>query len=299
MIGAVATAQDAVQFCDRHTPDLITMDVELPGANGFHALRAILGRYDPRIVMVSAFTGRGTRRAIEALALGAAEVVEKPGKSCGLNGFARRLGAVAQALSVVDTGRPKAGGTVPSVAMERDQIVAIAGSTGAIDPLTRILSALPNIFPPIVVIQHLPPGFSVRLAEHLADITAKDVTLAGDDARLRGNRIHLLPSERIAHIAGGRIKLGPQAANAAPRAADAVFASLPGADTAVVLSGMGRDGANGLAGKGDVRVLIQCPTSCAVDAMPRATQIARPDAISQTVTQIGDALSGLSKPLPI
>lgn len=263
VIGSAADGETALRCIDQLNPDVVTLDIEMPRLDGFGVLETVMRR-DPRaIIVVSAYTERGSAAAVRALALGAVDVVTKPSGPVSLDvkevagGLQRALEAAREAR--VRALAPRAARTVPLVrrAGHRDAIVAIAASTGGPRALSLVLSALPaKLGAAVLVVQHMPPGFTAALAARLDSLSRLPVAEAVDGAPVVPDRIWLAPGDfhmRVRRV-GSELRLaldqGQPIWGSRP-AADALFASIAKlcgeTSLGVVLTGMGRDGAAGLA----------------------------------------------------
>ncbi len=316
--GAVATVAAALAFLAVETVDVILLDVALPGVDGLTALPDLLnaGR-GARIVVVSSSAGDGAATTIQALALGAADTLEKPGTS-GLSAeFGRqlvdRIGRLfdrppparrpAVALKVAPPGGPNPAMTTSARTATDFDIVAIGASTGGIHALSNLLRAVPPGFSaPIVVTQHLPVSFMAYFAAQLALMAGRPCDVAVDHLRVRPGRVIVAPGDRhlrcVSLPEGGaavRLTAEPVASGCLP-SVDPMFASL--ADVygprllAIVLSGMGRDGAEGVQrvkARGGC-VIVQDQASSVVWGMPgvvaaqgHADAILPPEAIGRLI----------------
>jgi two-component system chemotaxis response regulator CheB len=281
VVGEAATGGEAVALAERLKPDLITMDVMLPDLDGFQATRAILATGPTRIVIVSA-AGEAlqTDLSFRALQCGALDLVEKPeaGDPAALQAWGRDLAADLLALAALPVGarapvmhspaRPHLGG-------RKVQAFGIAVSTGGPPALASLLKGLaPTLSYPVLVAQHIAPGFTNGLASWLATQTALKVKVAegGETAEpgtvwLARDRHDLLLQD------GARLRVVANPGGVCPNG-DRLLASVAermGKDAAgAVLTGMGSDGAKGLLAMKQAGALTfaQDSNSCAVDGMP-------------------------------
>jgi two-component system chemotaxis response regulator CheB len=289
---SVASAHDALAFLAREPVDVVVLDIEMPGMNGIDALPHILERAaNARVLILSSNCVEGGPAAIDALALGASDTLAKPGRGSFSGRFAevlteriislgqqRDLPAVARA-----THRP-APPPAP-VAIDNDQpveCIAVAASTGGIPAFNNFLTHLsPRVTAPILLTQHLPDAFMEFFARQLAAQTDRNVCVAKAGAEIADRTIYISPGN--AHLtcaqAGRRRKIEHLQHYSGSRyspSVDALFESV--ADVygrgalAIVLSGMGNDGASGaerLARNG-ARIIVQDADSCVVWGMPGA-----------------------------
>lgn len=298
VIGSVASAQAARDFIAVRRPDVIALDIEMPGENGLEFLKAQMASDPIRTVVISSLTARGTRTTIAALEAGAIDVAAKPtllrrseGPSDGVADIAMRLRAAASARLVgaraapgtafaavrpasaaPSAGAPAASGVagaarppeppvvqpaLPSAAhLPADWVIAIGSSTGGVQALTRILPEFPADTPPIVIVQHMPEGFTAAFARRLDGLCPMQVREAADGDTLERGRILIAPGG-LRHMqlvtAGGRPRValveGDPVSYSRP-SVDVLFTALarvcPTRCSAAILTGMGSDGAAGL-----------------------------------------------------
>ena len=272
--------------------DVIILDIEMPGMSGLVALPQLLDRSrGARVIILSANVEEGGPAAIEALALGAADTLLKPGRGTFAGRFGDTLVARIRALAArepVARGHPSpqlvaapAPGT-PELAPRPIDAIAIGASTGGIVAINALLAALPaHLDCPIFITQHLPAGFMPFFADQLARATARRVRVAEDGMRIDAGCIYLAPGEahlKVAKLSGRphiMLDRGPSPVGACP-AVDPMMASVagiygPGA-CAVMLSGMGRDGLEGVRAvhRAGGLVLAQDVGSSVVWGMPGA-----------------------------
>jgi two-component system chemotaxis response regulator CheB len=286
VVATAADGDEALAACNEHRPDALTLDLAMPGMDGIGVLRALrAGQAAPvPVVVVSAFSPSHGARAVDALAEGAFDLVAKPALGGSMAEFtselARKVDAAAHSGRV---RRPAAG--LPArrlshrpVAVGR-RVVVIACSTGGPKALGELIRQLPSpLGAGVVIVQHMPAGFTTSLAGRLD--AASDLTVAearGGEA-LSPTTALLAPGGAHLRIAGDRrARLSDEApvGGLRPRAdftiADA--AGIYGPRTVlVVLTGMGRDGLDGAKAvkAAGGRVLVEAESTCAVYGMPRA-----------------------------
>jgi two-component system chemotaxis response regulator CheB len=284
--GVVHTGEEAVDAAMRMKPHVITMDINLPGINGFEATRKIMETVPTPIVIVSgSYDPKEVATTFHALEAGALAVVEKPP---GINHvrYVETAGILVQtvkAMSEVKLVRrwPRKKAPVPATlpTMERKQeikIVAIGGSTGAPVVLQTILSSLPRDFPvPIVVVQHMATGFTEGFAQWLATSTGFPVRLAANGQALSAGQAYVAPDGFHMKVVNAHVALTkeePQ--NGLRPSVSNLFRSVLevfGLNTAaVLLSGMGKDGAEELQllKESGAYTIVQNQESCVVYGMP-------------------------------
>ena len=265
----IATARDgmdALRKVRAHTPDLVLMDLEMPELDGLGAIGYIMAESPRPIVVVSAHVGPGTTTAIRALELGAIDLVAKEDERgpAATARFAERLMTVLRAARSAEVKRLSAvesradAATRPRVATH-DQprfCIAIAASTGGPRALAEIVPSLPvGMEATIVIVQHMPPKFTHSLAERLAARSRCRVLEAQHLMPLLADTAYIAPGDYHMRVSSGPQGLclvldqGPTRWGVRP-AADPLFSSV--AETfgprtiGAVLTGIGRDGAEGL-----------------------------------------------------
>ena len=286
---AVRDAEAAIEAVRTVDPDLITLDVSLPGRDGLELLRWIMTEAPRPVVMLSGVSSAGARETVlRALELGAIEFVRKPSGPISLD-LASVGEALHQALSAAAASRvqrsataaPRAVSSGRLAAASTERVVVVAASTGGPAALVTVLAALPaTLAASIVIVQHMPAGFTESFAERLDRVSALPVRHARVGDPIRTGRVLLAPGDRHVRlrrtVTGGldvELDAAPPRCGARP-CADYLFESAAervGAGAiGVILTGMGRDGVDGLrairhAGGGSV---VQDGASAVVDGMP-------------------------------
>lgn len=319
---SVASAHDALAYLAAEPVDVVVLDIEMPGMNGIDALPHILARAaNARVLILSSNCVEGGPAAIEALALGASDTLAKPGRGSFSGRFAEvltdRIMSLGQQREMPAVARVACRPPVPPapVAIDTDQAIeciAVAASTGGIPAFTNFLANLdPRVTAPILLTQHLPDAFMEFYAKQIATMTARKVVVAAAGMPVEANHIYLAPGDaHLMVVANGHrreIALDRRPVdNGCCPSADPMLASVAdvygGGAIAVILSGMGRDGA---AGAGRLKqaggtVFAQAPESCVIWGMPGAVAKAgiaaatlNPDAIA---LMLGSYLSGRPRP---
>jgi two-component system chemotaxis response regulator CheB len=290
VIGMAGTGREAVELTARLKPDLVTMDLVMPGMDGMEATQRIMARHPTPILFFSSFFGPGGDYSrSDVLAAGALDVVEKPTPM--LDPHWPTAGALVQkvkSLAQVTVVRHIYGAAERDVRPEprvvprrRSEIavVAIGASTGGPRLLDDLLSAMPaNYGPAIVVIQHMADGFLTGWLTALRQRCALEVKVAENGDRLHSGRVLFAPpASHLTVLSGGRIRIeeGQPVGGFCPSVdlALTTIAQVYGKRAAgVLLTGMGVDGASGLLAirrAGGV-TMVQDEASCVVFGMPRA-----------------------------
>ena len=316
VVGTARDGDDALRQLHALEPDVVTLDLAMPGLGGLAVLGYIMSESPRPVVVLSAerASGTGDDPALRALELGAVDFVPKPSGAISLDmGAARgRLHDALRAAAAMNVGgvRVLARPTPPPRGREADgalparRVVAIAASTGGPSALAQVIPSLPRTLDAaVVVVQHMPRGFTRSLAERLAALSALGVSEARDDEPLHTGHVYVAPAGwhlRVARDAAGvpRATLGEGASVWGVRpAADLLFASVAEAfgrsAIGVVLTGMGRDGAAGLRTMRDAgaRALVQDEATSVVPGMPRAALAV---AGCDRVLSVGDVASGVA-----
>lgn len=262
VVALAADAREARDAVVALRPDVITLDIEMPGMNGIDFLQRLMRRRPTPVIMVSTLTQRGSALAIEAMSRGAVDCVGKPEMPPPGGLFAdlaEKIIAAAQApLRALGPADRPAHRPFSSAAdndyRPNDRIVVMGASTGGVDALARLLSGFPRNCPPTVIVQHMPTGFTRSFAERLSRTCAPDVSEARDGDLLRPGLVLIAPGgERHLEIQGRTrprclLAASPPVSDHRP-SVDVMFhsaARLGSRAVGVILTGMGHDGAEGL-----------------------------------------------------
>ena len=292
VVGFACDGVEALEQVKALQPDVMTLDVEMPRMDGLRALEEIMKERPTPVVMVSSLTGEGAQVTIRALELGAvdfalktaprglsavrgliADLREKIHQAARVNvaALARRAGRLERAPAKPQRDE----GDGPW--MER--LVVIASSTGGPQALRSVIPALPADLPaPVMVVQHLPAGFTARLAESLDGASALTVEEARPGTKLSAGRVLVAPGGvhmRVASNGSIRINLDERECGVRPSANPTMesAASFYGAATVgVVMTGMGSDGTRGAAliKEAGGTVIAEDESTCVVYGMPKS-----------------------------
>ncbi len=291
VVGVAPDAYVAREKILQLSPDMITLDLEMPRMDGLTFLRILQQHHPLPVLVISSLTPQGSAKAMEALEAGAVDVLGKPNGSQTLGELAYQLAfhvkAVARSRRVA--GLARAADTpvtpprepLPTSAIGPKRILLMGASTGGVEALRYLLPRLPAGMPPIAVVQHIPAQFSKIMAENLAKLCAFEVREATDGEELRSGLCLIAPGNYHLALApsprGYRARLtqSPPVHHCRP-AVDVLFRS--GAEHAgknalgLLLTGMGSDGARGLLAlrEAGARTFAQDEESCVVFGMPQA-----------------------------
>lgn len=261
VVGCAGDADQALTMIAALNPDVVTMDIRLPRIDGFQATRRIMQDHPlPIVVVASNVDDKSLDITMNALKAGALTVVEKP--SPAEAGFEARAKALCGQLvnmsqvKVVRQRRINRSVGPPSCIVRPSggfDVVGITASTGGPGALARIAGDLPADFPlPIVVVQHIGAPFVAGFASWLGTVSSLPVELGADGGPLRPGTFHVAPGDVHLRVVGDVLRLqeGPAVQGQRP-AGDVLFHSLAESHgskaVGIILTGMGEDGARGLA----------------------------------------------------
>ncbi|MEM6602796.1 MAG: chemotaxis response regulator protein-glutamate methylesterase [Pseudomonadota bacterium] len=305
-VGQAFNSNEARKMVKQYNPDLLTLDVEMPGMNGLEFLERLMNARPLPVIMFSSHTADGTEITLKALELGAVDFLQKPRE-----GLDKTLAYLKETLvpkiqvagktqprylkdrlSTLIKSSPDSAHTSPvdqkanqfAAANSPYELIAIGASTGGVSAIREVLEGLPGNLPPIVITQHMPEGYTERFAERLNRDCAMTVKEAANNDELEFGHAYIAPGThhmRVVKSAGKKayhIELddGPIVSGHRP-SVDAMFNSVnktfPAANVvSVILTGMGRDGAEGmlnLRNSGSI-TFGQNQETCVVYGMPKS-----------------------------
>jgi two-component system chemotaxis response regulator CheB len=325
VIGLAGDGIEALQKIRSLQPDIVTLDIEMPRLNGLQALEQIMAEMPRPVVMLSAAgSDLGNEMTLRALERGALEFVRKPSGPVSIDLSTVR----AQLMSALEAARAMNMGGVrqpaPAASAVRDErsskkspdaatkVVAIAASTGGPRALAEIIPHLPeDLGAAVVIVQHMPGEFTKLLAERLDTMSVLWVAEASDGKLLRENRVYVAPGGSHMTLGGEPGSVSIRLDDTSPTmwgvrpAADPLFFSVADAfgrsAIGVVLTGMGRDGAEGLRrirGAGGTAI-VQDRESSIIYGMPQAALAAagadRIAPVSEIAPLIRDLCVGMTR----
>jgi two-component system chemotaxis response regulator CheB len=269
-------------------PDVLTLDIEMPRMDGLTFLRKLMHHHPMPVIVISSLGHSSCHAALEALRLGAVEVLAKPGGPYSVGELRLQLASKIRAAALarvrraapVETPAPAAPPQMPAPAFARGMVIAIGASTGGTEAIAEVLTRMPADSPAILIAQHIPPVFSTAFAHRLNQICPMQVKEAADGDAVAPGLALVAPGNlhMMLRKAGGgyrvAVKEGPRVCYQRP-SVDVLFSSV--AETAgdnatgVLLTGMGSDGAQGLLRmkQAGARTVVQDETTCVVFGMPR------------------------------
>ncbi len=313
VIGEAGDGRTAVELCARERPDVVTMDMMLPVMTGLAATEQIMAHSPTPILIVSASTNRGELfRTYQALAAGAVDVLEKPTGLDADPDWEKHFRAAVKMVSrirVITHLRGRLGGahrvTPGSPATTRGSeapaLVVLGASTGGPGALAEVLSALPPEFRlPVLFVLHIAAPFGAAFAEWLQRQIGRPVLLAEDGMPLEsvGARVVMAPPDRHLIVERARLRLTGDAERHSCRpSVDMLFESVAyemGSRTAaVLLTGMGRDGAAGMLAirRAGGMTIAQDAATSVVHGMPREAVLLGGAEVILPLSEIGPALT--------
>lgn len=296
VVGAAANAQEGRQIIRELDPDVVTLDVEMPGMNGLDFLEKIMQLRPTPVIVVSGSTQKGAETTARALALGAVGCYAKSNISGGLPiddqgklaDLVREAAKVRFVTRPAPASAPQHAAPVQSAAprssgqFNRPRLIAIGSSTGGVEALQVLLGGFPADCPPTLVVQHISARFAPAVARTLDQSCPPRIIVAEPDMPLRDGHVYIAPGDDRHLTVGGtgsmlhqRLRRGEPVSGHLP-SVDELFhsvAELIGAQAVgILLTGMGSDGAEGLLSlaRSGALTIAQDEATCTVFGMPRA-----------------------------
>jgi two-component system chemotaxis response regulator CheB len=292
-ITVIGTAPDPYVARDKIVklkPDVVTLDIEMPRMDGLTFLKKIMTYAPLPVIIVSSLTREGSKIALEALSLGALEVISKPTAAYSVGDLSIQLADKIRAVAGIkvapkknaaeETIREKAVLGTKALTETTNKIIAIGASTGGTEALREVISSMPRNAPGIVVVQHMPAKFTTSFAERLDSLSDMKVKEAQDGDTVVAGQVLIAPGNfhMLLKRSGARyyvaVKTGPMVHHQRP-AVDVLFKSVAqyaGANAlGIIMTGMGSDGAEGILTmkQAGSMTIAQDEQSCVVFGMPK------------------------------
>ncbi|QRM20526.1 chemotaxis-specific protein-glutamate methyltransferase CheB [Dechloromonas sp. TW-R-39-2] len=295
VVGAAPDAPSAREMIKVLNPDVLTLDVQMPKMDGLEFLERLMRLRPMPVVMVSAYTEAGSNSTLKALELGAVDFIGKP-RADGMKSmedYAEELvdkiraakGARLRRQSIprpplTATALPAASPAPLARAVASGKIIFVGASTGGTEALKEFLMGIPADCPPILIVQHMPEAFTASFARRLDGLCAPRILESQGNEKIEGGTVYIAPGHshlQIRRSASGyvtELQATPPVNRHRP-SVDVLFdsaASLVGRQAVgVILTGMGKDGAQGLLRmrQAGARTFGQDEASCVVYGMPR------------------------------
>ena len=318
-ITVVGTAPDPYVARDKIVklkPDVITLDIEMPRMDGITFLKKLMKHFPLPVIIVSSLTAKGSKIALEAVSLGALEVISKPSAAYSVGDMSIQLGEKIRAVygaKLMPLSTPKIENKLMAAIQSKaltattNKIIAIGASTGGTEAIKKVLTRLPANSPGIVVVQHMPAQFTTSFAARLDELCQMNVLEAKNGDTVTNGRVLIAPGNyhMVFKRSGARyyvdIKKGPLVHYQRP-AVDVLFRSVAryaGANAlGIILTGMGKDGAVGMLDmkKAGAMNIAQDEKSCVVFGMPKeAINIGAVDYVQDINTIANKAISIIEK----
>ena len=316
VVAIARNGKEGLELAQKLKPDVITLDIEMPEMDGLTALRRIMRECPTNVIMVSSLTTEGSVASLQALRLGAADVIAKDQSQVSLTitNMRDELIHKVKAIGVRKHRAPHAPASTPqatstfSLTGKTFDMILIGSSTGGPPVLETIFTSLPQGFTtPVVVAQHMPELFTKSMAQRLDEVSVLHVQHGENRMPIQRGCAYIAPGGLHTHIRKTRLaqwhlEVGTQPASALYRpSANALFESaaqsVGSRCLAIVLTGIGDDGCNGareLHAK-HAAVLAQSEETCVVYGMPKAVTQAGITQASLSPEQLGQALAGLAR----
>lgn len=291
VVGVASDPYKARDLIVKTEPDVLTLDVEMPRMDGLEFLRKLMPQHPIPVLMVSSLTASGSQITLDALAAGAVDFVLKPSLNiqAALSEMMKELRQKVKIAAAVDVKRwqqvsaannQKNGGEVASLVKTTDKIIAIGASTGGTEAIRKIISALPAHSPGVVIVQHMPAGFTKMFADRLNTLSEMNVREAQSGDRVMTGHVLIAPGNYHMQLirSGGNYRVicrdGAMVCGHRP-SVDVLFRSVAkyaGANAiGIMLTGMGADGADAMVKmrQTGARTLAQDEATSVVFGMPK------------------------------
>ncbi|MCL2075008.1 MAG: chemotaxis response regulator protein-glutamate methylesterase [Betaproteobacteria bacterium] len=330
VVGMARDASEAQDMLKTLKPDVMTLDVQMPGMNGLDFLERQMSRRPIPVIMVSSFTKEGSKTALQALELGAVDFIDKPRLSFGrsLENYGAELankirGAKSARLSVrphVKAPLPSAKAAVKPVVKSEPiadwlpqsyassnpggKVIFLGASTGGTEAIKKVLLGMPANCPPILIVQHMPENFSAVFAENLNKVCQPKVCEAKGEEVVEAGNVYITRGNHHMQVRKAGDKLVIELNQTPPvnghrPSVDVLFesaAAIMGKQAVgVILTGMGKDGARGMLTmrKAGAHTLGQNEASSVVYGMPREAFVIGAVAEVADISQMSERILSL------
>lgn len=318
VVGEAENPLIARDLIKKLNPDVLTLDIEMPKMDGITFLANLMRLRPMPVIMLSTLTQKGADITLQALELGALDFIAKPSVEELLSkqdSFQEILIEKIQQAVQVDQKNYQLSHSITNknVDVETDiiefsgvkrsnHIIAIGASTGGTEAIKKLLQVMPKNSPPIVITQHIPKNFSLSFAKRLNDLCHLQVHEASHGQKIKTGHVYVAPGDMHLVVQSKKGALfctlvdGPEVNRHKP-AVDVLFDSLAeiaGNVQAVLLTGMGQDGAQGMLKLKQLgaRTIVQDKKSSLIWGMPGKAHALNAHTIELPLQQIGKALLG-------
>lgn len=286
VIGSARNGEEAIEKTLQLKPDVITLDIEMPVMNGISVLRHLMMHHPIPVVMVSSLSKKGADLTMEALELGAVDFIAKPSGSISLDIAELSEEIITKVITAAHSNLKVShqSGKKKVFSASKKTLIAIGTSTGGPKALQKVLPMLPVDFPvPLVIVQHMPQGFTRSLADRLNVVSAITVKEAENGEKLKKGTAYIAPGgyqlsvKQTGENFFCEVTDEPAVNNHRP-SVDYLYYSLAELKSIkvvpVILTGMGSDGTNGLIElktcKSDTCAIVESKKTSIVYGMPQS-----------------------------
>lgn len=293
VVGAAPDVFSGRDMIVKLKPDVLTLDIEMPRMDGIEFLHKLMPQYPLPVVVVSSLTQKGKTITLQALEAGAVDYVPKPATDIarGLNDMMMELRTKIKIASTANVShwknkkfenisKPKYEKSTKALSESTDKVIAIGASTGGTEAIRKVIESLPPTMPGIVIVQHMPAGFTKTFADRLNELSMMNVKEAEEGDRIVTGRVLIAPGDYHMKVkrSGGHYIVNlnnSEKVNGHRPAVDVLMFSVAehvGANAyGIILTGMGNDGAQGLKAMKDAgaKTIGQNKESSVVYGMPK------------------------------
>ena len=288
VLGTAADPLQARELIRATNPDVITLDVEMPKMDGISFLEKIMRLRPTPVLMISSLTQKGADITLQALELGAIDYIAKPeiGLEEGIKKLTKDITTKVKIASKANLSKSHKTAPVKPRPLSKsyrstEKIIAIGASTGGVEALTHVLSEMPADCPAIAIVQHMPKNFTTSFANRLNGLVSPNVLEAQHSSRMLPGHVYIAPGDKHLVIAKSgadyicKLEDGPLVSGHKP-SVDRLFSSVAKTVSTnavgIILTGMGRDGADGLLEmrQAGAKTIGQDQASSTVYGMPAA-----------------------------